>query len=42
MSEEGKALLGEMHRRGVELSAANLLMASIVAEITAETKEDAN
>ncbi|HKQ91838.1 MAG TPA: hypothetical protein VJZ77_14190 [Blastocatellia bacterium] len=42
VSEEGKALLGEMHRRGAELSAANLLMASIVAEITSETKEDAN
>src|SRR5262249_13592658 len=37
VSEEGKALLGEMHRRGVELSAANLLMATIVAEICAET-----
>jgi hypothetical protein len=33
VSEEGKALLGEMHRRGAELVAANLLMADIVAEI---------
>ena len=40
VSEEGKALLGEMHRRGAELSAANLLMAAIVAEITGETTVD--
>jgi len=37
VSEEGKALLGEMCRGGAELSAANLLMAAIVAEICAET-----
>ena len=37
VSEEGKALLGEMWRGGAELSAANLLMAAIVAEICAET-----
>ncbi len=37
VSEEGKVLLGEMHRRGAELLAANLLMAAIVAEICAET-----
>jgi len=37
VSEEGKALLGEMHRSGAELLAANLLMAAIVAEICAET-----
>ena len=37
VSDEGKALLGEMYRRGAELSAANLLMTAIVAEITAET-----
>ena len=37
VSEEGKALLGEMRRRGAELVAANLLMAAIVAEIASET-----
>jgi len=37
VSDEGKALLGEMHRRGAELLAADLLMAAIVAEICAET-----
>jgi len=39
VSEEGKALLGEMRRSGAELSAANLLMSAIVAEICAETKD---
>ena len=39
VSEEGKALLGEMRHRGAELSAANLLMAAIVAEICAETTD---
>ena len=39
VSEEGKELLGEMHRRGAELLATNLLMASIVAEICAETMD---
>jgi hypothetical protein len=39
VSEEGKALLGEMHRSGVELLAANLLMDAIVAEICAETTD---
>jgi hypothetical protein len=37
VSEEGKALLGEMHRGGAELLAVNLLMDAIVAEICAET-----
>jgi hypothetical protein len=37
VSDEGKALLGEMHRRGAELVAADLLMAAVVAEIRAET-----
>jgi hypothetical protein len=36
VSEEGKALLGEMHRGGAELLAVNLLMDAIVAEICAE------
>jgi hypothetical protein len=39
VSDEGKALLGEMHRRGAELLAADLLMAAIVAEICAETTQ---
>jgi ABC-type transporter Mla MlaB component len=39
VSEDGKALLGEMHRRGAKLSAENLLMAAIVAEIRAETTD---
>jgi hypothetical protein len=39
VSEQGKTLLGEMHRGGAELSAANLLMAAVVAEITAETMD---
>jgi hypothetical protein len=37
VNDEGKALLGAMHRNGAELLAANLLMAGIVAEISAET-----
>ncbi len=37
VSDEGKALLGAMHRNGAALLAANLLMAAIVAEIGAET-----
>ncbi|MGH9839053.1 MAG: hypothetical protein ACREEM_09740 [Blastocatellia bacterium] len=39
VSEEGKALLGAMYRNGAELLAANLLMAGIVAEITAKTTD---
>ena len=39
VSEEGKALLGEMHRNGAELLAVNLVMATVVAEITAETTD---
>jgi hypothetical protein len=39
VSDEGKALLGEMHRRGAELLAADLLMAAVVAEIRAETTQ---
>jgi hypothetical protein len=39
VSDDGKALLGEMHRRGAELLAADLLMAAIVAEICAETTQ---
>ena len=37
VSEEGRALLGKMHRHGAELLAADLLMDAIVAEICAET-----
>lgn len=33
VSDEGTALLGAMRRDGAELSAANLLMAGIVAEL---------
>ncbi len=36
VSDEGKALLKAMRRDGAELLAANLLMAGIVAEISAE------
>jgi len=39
VSDEGKALLGEMRRSGAELLAANLLMSAIVAEICAETTD---
>jgi hypothetical protein len=39
VSDDGKALLGEMHRRGAELLAADRLMAAIVAEICAETTQ---
>src|SRR5262245_66600588 len=37
VNEEGKALLGEMHRSGAELLAVNLLMDAIVVEICVET-----
>jgi ABC-type transporter Mla MlaB component len=33
VSEEGKSLLGTMHRHGAILLAANLLMAGIIADI---------
>jgi hypothetical protein len=36
VSDEGKALLSEMYRNGAELLAANLMMAGIVAEISAD------
>ena len=36
VSDEGKALLRMMYRNGVALLAANLLLSSIVAEISAE------
>jgi ABC-type transporter Mla MlaB component len=36
VSGEGKALLCAIYRNGVEFLAANLLMAGIVAEISAE------
>jgi hypothetical protein len=39
VSEAGKILLGEIYRRGAELLAANLLMAAIVAEISAEAAD---
>lgn len=39
VSDEGKALLSAMRRHGTELLAANLLMAGIVAEISAETAD---
>jgi hypothetical protein len=39
VSDDGKALLGEMHRRGAELVAADLQMAAILAEIRAETTQ---
>jgi len=38
VSDEGKALLGEMRRSGADLLAADLLMAAVVAEICAETE----
>lgn len=37
VSDEGKALLSTMRLQGAELLAANLLMAGIVAELSAET-----
>lgn len=39
VSDEGKALLRAMYRNGVALLAANLLLAAIVADISAETIE---
>jgi hypothetical protein len=39
VSDDGKTLLGEMHRRGAELMAADLLMAAIAAEIRAKTEQ---
>ena len=39
VSDEGKELLGEMWRNGAEALASNLLMASIVAEISAKTAD---
>lgn len=37
VSEEGRSLLVLMYRSGAELLSANLLTASIIAEISAET-----
>jgi hypothetical protein len=39
VSDEGKALLREMYCGGVELLAANLLLAGIIAEICVETTD---
>lgn len=36
VSEEGRALLREMHRNGAEMRAGNLLMSGILEEIRAE------
>jgi hypothetical protein len=37
LDDAGRELLGEMHRDGAELLAANLLMDGVVAEIRADT-----
>jgi anti-anti-sigma regulatory factor len=37
LDEDGRGLLGEMHRDGAELLAPSLLMAGVVAEISDES-----